>query len=241
MYTPLSAPGFKLHFKDQHLKINLVQLPPHRTSRKLATIKAIATFNGSAGDLSDSPSFVHLSIFHAVLFSNFHSLFVQNIDYSLSKLSEMMPNNKLAIITVTFCCIFSLVFIQQLILNQKVVQPSMYDLLPPNLLRLLNNSAENSASTCQCTNNTEFVTCPPPIEAPSTPLPTITNAPKLLNNLSFSEHKLWYEEKLTKNTANLPLSKYDIRTTKKILSWTYAWGGLPKYCIIILKKIRVLS
>ncbi len=50
-----------------------------------------------------------------------------------------------------------------------------------------------------------------------------------LVNRSFNDHKLWYEEKLLMmNTGNLPLSKFDIKTTKKILLWSETWTGLPK-------------
>lgn len=50
-----------------------------------------------------------------------------------------------------------------------------------------------------------------------------------LVNRSFSDHKLWYEEKvLMMNTGDLPLSKFDIKTTKRILLWSETWPGLPK-------------
>ena len=50
-----------------------------------------------------------------------------------------------------------------------------------------------------------------------------------LVNRSFYDHKLWYEEKLLMmNTGDLPLSKFDIKTTKKILLWSETWPGLPK-------------
>ncbi len=139
----------------------------------------------------------------------------------------MLPSIKIVLITIVLCGTFSFIFIQQLFLNQRETEPSLYDAISINLIRILNNSASNGNSNCQCKNNTESVTCPP-IHAASTLQPINIDSEKLTNNRPFSEHKLWYEEKLTKNTENLPLSKYDIKTTKKILSWSYAWGGLPK-------------
>jgi len=146
---------------------------------------------------------------------------------NLPLLRKMLPSNKAVVITIVVCGVFSLIYIQLLFLNQRATQPSLYEFMLPSLLKLLNNSAETSISDCQCKNNTESITCLP-IEAASTTAPIIIDSKQLVNNRPFSEHKLWYEEKLTKNTENLPLSKYDIKTTKKILSWTYAWGGLPK-------------
>ena len=50
----------------------------------------------------------------------------------------------------------------------------------------------------------------------------------IVNNQSFSEHKLWYQEKLTMDTEDLSLSKYE-KTSKTILVWSHTWPGLPKY------------
>lgn len=56
----------------------------------------------------------------------------------------------------------------------------------------------------------------------------IVDGGKVINNLNFSENKLWHEEKLT-NTEDLPLSKYT-NVTKRILVWTQPFDpeGLPR-------------
>lgn len=133
----------------------------------------------------------------------------------------MLSRIKLAFATLGICCAFSLMYGERLILNYKVMEPSLNGAIPPNFVKELNNTADIiTSSSIQFTEKTEPISCPP-IQATYTPhLASI-------NSLPFSQHNLWYEEKLTKKTLK-PLSHYDIKTTKKILVWSRTWNGLPK-------------
>ena len=110
------------------------------------------------------------------------------------------------LITIVFCCLFSLIYFQnQLVLSQ-----------PPN-------------DTVLCCHQCKDIVNNDDITLPQTNVTlNISRSNIMLVNKSFSEHKLWYEEKMLMKTEELPLSKYDIKTTKRILLWSETWTGLPK-------------
>jgi len=96
-------------------------------------------------------------------------------------------------------------------------QPSLKDVILSNILN----------DTVLCCHQCKDIVNNDDITLPQTNV-NISKSNVMLVNKSFSEHKLWYEEKLLMKTEELPLSKYDIKTTKRILLWSETWTGLPK-------------
>jgi len=98
-------------------------------------------------------------------------------------------------------------------------QPSLSDVILSNIL----NDSVLCCHKCKETVNNDDITLPQ-----TDVTLNVSKSNVMLSNKSFSEHKLWYEEKMWMKTEELPLSKYDIKTTKRILLWSETWTGLPK-------------
>jgi len=89
----------------------------------------------------------------------------------------------------------------------------------------------NASNVINDTNSCKFIS-DENYEDDKIPVKIEETGNKLIMNRSFSDHPLWYEEKLTHQTELLPLFKYSTNSTKRILAWSKNWNNLPEYYII---------